>query len=66
LLNESGKWSVDAIERQLGHVEANEVRRAYARGQHWEERVEMAAWWARFLEQLRSRMDTKPKISLVA
>jgi integrase len=29
LLNESGKWHADAIERQLAHQEANEVRRAY-------------------------------------
>lgn len=28
LLNESVRWSADAIERQLGHVESNEVRRA--------------------------------------
>jgi hypothetical protein len=29
LLNESGKWHADAIERQLAHVESNDVRRAY-------------------------------------
>lgn len=34
LLNESGKWSADAVERQLAHVENNNVRRAYARGEH--------------------------------
>lgn len=28
LLNETGKWHPDAIERQLGHVDSNEVRRA--------------------------------------
>ncbi len=53
LLNELGKWSVDAIERQLGHIENNDVRRAYARGLHWEERVKMMTWWANYLEQLR-------------
>ncbi len=53
LLNESRKWSEDAIERQLSHVEKNEVRRAYARGEHWEERVQMLAWWADFLDLLR-------------
>ncbi len=40
-LNESGKWHPDAIERELGHIESNDVRRAYARGEHWEERVLM-------------------------
>jgi hypothetical protein len=29
LLNESGKWHADAIERQLAHQEANEIRGAY-------------------------------------
>lgn len=46
LLNESGKWHPDAIERQLAHVEPNDVRRAYARGEHWDERVRMMTWWA--------------------
>src|SRR5690606_20777840 len=41
LLNECRKWHIDAIERQLAHVESNDVRRAYARGEHWNERVEM-------------------------
>lgn len=51
LLNESGLWNPDAIERQLAHVEGNEVRRAYARGEHWEERVRMMDWWAEKLEE---------------
>jgi integrase len=41
LLNESGKWHPDAIERQLAHIEGNSVRAAYARGEHWDERVSM-------------------------
>jgi len=53
LLNESGKWNADAIERQLAHVENNDVRRAYARGEHWEERVKMMAWWADYLDNLK-------------
>jgi integrase len=55
LLNESGLWNPDAIERQLAHVEANAVRRAYARGEHWEERVRMMQWWADRLDEMRSR-----------
>jgi integrase len=54
LLNESGLWSADAIERQLAHVESNDVRRAYARGEHWEERVRMMAWWANYLDRLKT------------
>jgi integrase len=39
MLNESGLWSADAVERQLAHVDADSVRRAYARADYWEERV---------------------------
>ncbi|HJT44498.1 MAG TPA: integrase arm-type DNA-binding domain-containing protein [Rhizomicrobium sp.] len=53
LLNLSGKWNPDAIERQLAHVEANQTRGAYARGDFWDERVKMMRWWADYLDQLR-------------
>lgn len=46
LLNESGKWSPDAIEAELAHVGADEIRRAYHRAAYWDERVKMAQWWA--------------------
>jgi len=54
LANESGLWNPDAIERALAHVEKNEVRRAYARGEHWDERVRLATWWAGYLDELRA------------
>ena len=54
LANESGLWNPDAIERALAHVEKNEVRRPYARGEHWDERVRLAEWWAGFLGELRA------------
>lgn len=53
LLNESGKFSADAIERALAHQESDAVRRAYARGEHWKERVAMAEWWADHIDALR-------------
>jgi integrase len=53
LLNESGKWSADAIERALSHADANQVRAAYHRGAHWPERVEMAQWWSDHLDTLK-------------
>lgn len=53
LANESGLWHPDAIERALAHVEKNEVRRAYARGEHWEERVKLAEWWTDFLSNAK-------------
>ncbi|CAN7356168.1 tyrosine-type recombinase/integrase [Mesorhizobium amorphae] len=55
LLNECGKWHPDAIERQLAHIENNDVRRAYARAEHWEERVRMVQWWADYLDELKSK-----------
>jgi len=58
LLNESGRWNPDAIERQLAHAENNEVRRAYLRGEHWDERVRMMAWWADMLDGLRQASDS--------
>lgn len=53
LLNESGKWHPDAIERALAHGDSDKVRAAYHRGAHWQERVEMAQWWSDHLDQLR-------------
>jgi integrase len=54
LLNEMGLWNADAIERQLAHMENNAVRRAYTRGQYWDERVRMMQHWSDHLDQLRS------------
>ena len=53
LLNESGLWSPDAIERALAHGEANGLRAAYHRGAYWDERVRMAQWWSDYLDGLR-------------
>lgn len=46
LANESGLWSPDAIERSVAHVDANSVRRVYARSEHWDERVRLFQWWS--------------------
>ncbi|MFD2430534.1 tyrosine-type recombinase/integrase [Sphingobium scionense] len=53
LLNESGLWHPDAIERSLAHRERDSVRAAYHRGAHWDERVRMAQWWSNYLCRLR-------------
>ena len=53
LLNESGKWHPDAIERALAHQDSDTVRAAYHRGTHWDERVAMAQWWSDHLDMLR-------------
>lgn len=53
LANESSQWNPDAIERQLAHVDSDDVRRAYARGAYWDERVKLVQWWADYLDTLR-------------
>tara|TARA_R110000787_G_scaffold8670_1_gene29681 strand:- start:14466 stop:14633 length:168 start_codon:yes stop_codon:yes gene_type:complete len=40
--------------RSLAHVESNDVRRAYLRGEHWNERVKMMQYWSDYLDQLRA------------
>lgn len=53
LLNESGQWNPDAIERALAHKDTNQVRAAYHRSAYWPERVRMAQWWSDYLDLLR-------------
>jgi integrase len=60
LLNESGKWSSDAIERALAHGDSDKVRAAYHRGAHWDERIAMAQWWSDYLDALRNGADILP------
>jgi integrase len=54
LLSEQG-WSVDAIERQLAHVERNRVRAAYHRAEHLDERRRMMQGWADYLDMCHAR-----------
>ena len=60
LLNESGKWHPDAIERALAHGDSDRIRAAYHRGAHWKERVAMAQWWSDHLDQLRKGGEVVP------
>lgn len=54
LLNESNLWSADAIEAELAHVGADEVRRAYHRSLYWEERIKMLNWWSEYINSVIS------------
>ncbi|MEP2734826.1 MAG: site-specific integrase [Erythrobacter sp.] len=60
LLNESGKWNPDAIERALSHKDKNAVRAIYNRSPYWSERVEMAQWWSDFLDRIRDGGEIVP------
>ncbi|HLQ12539.1 MAG TPA: integrase arm-type DNA-binding domain-containing protein [Steroidobacteraceae bacterium] len=63
LLNESGKWNRDAIERQLAHTDQDSIRAAYNFSQHLEERRRMMQWWSDYLETLRNAGDKVVKLS---
>ena len=52
VLNESGKWHPDVIERQLAHQESNKVRKAYNRAEHLDERRKMMQWWGDYIDSL--------------
>ena len=47
--NETG-WRADVIERQLAHVERNQVRAAYHRSTYMDERTKLLQWWADYLD----------------
>ncbi|MGA1831692.1 tyrosine-type recombinase/integrase [Rhizobium wenxiniae] len=49
ILNESGLWREDAIERQLAHVEEDEVRDSYNAALYLDERTRMMNWYSDFL-----------------
>jgi integrase len=56
LLNESGLFNPDAIEAQLAHrPRGGSVRATYLRGEFFEERVKMMAWWSSYLDDLMTR-----------
>jgi hypothetical protein len=60
LLHENSKFSSAAIERALAHQDPNAIRRAYARGEHWDERIQLMQWWADYLDALRDAGEVKP------
>ncbi len=53
MLNNSGLWSKDAVERQLSHNDKDSVRGVYNRAEYWPERVKMMNYWADRLDAMR-------------
>lgn len=53
----------DAIERQLAHVERNEVRAAYHRAAYLEARATLMQWWADYLDGRKGGKVVKMKRS---
>jgi integrase len=60
IMNESGLWSPDAIERQPAHIDNDSIRRAYARAEFWDERVRIMASWADKCDELRRGGEVIP------
>lgn len=54
ILNEMG-FRGDIIERQLSHVERNEVRRAYNHAEFMDDRRAMMQSWADYIDQVRAK-----------
>lgn len=50
ILNESNRFRSDWIERQLAHVEKNEIRAAYNAAEWLPDRRRMMDWWGSFIE----------------
>ncbi|WP_299906802.1 integrase arm-type DNA-binding domain-containing protein [uncultured Paracoccus sp.] len=58
ILNESGLFHFDAIERQLAHVPKDTVRAAYNAAQYLPKRIEMMNWWGDWIETAENRAKT--------
>ena len=66
ILNESGLFKPDVIERQLAHQERSRVRKAYDHAEHLAARREMMQWWGAYLENLLSqKVQGSPKVEKV-
>lgn len=60
MLNESGKWSPDAVERSLAHGDSDTVRGSYNRGTYWDQRVAMHQWWSDRIDTIRDGAEIVP------
>ena len=47
-------WNPDVIERQLAHIERNEVRAAYHRSTYLADRQHLMQWWGDYLDGRKS------------
>lgn len=65
ILNEAG-FNPDAVERQLSHIEQNQVRAAYNRAQYMDERRRMLQCWADYLDTLSTSGQVVPIVGSAA
>ena len=62
IANEKGNFHPDSIERQLSHVERNQVRAAYNRAEYLEERANLMQWWADWLSKQGLQFSTEKNL----
>jgi hypothetical protein len=60
LLNESGLFRGDVIERALAHVERNRARASYNAAEYLPERRAMLQWWSDYLDGLPAGANVVP------
>jgi integrase len=63
ILNESNLFNRDWIERQLAHVERNEVRRAYNAAEWMPDRRRMMQWWADHITAMTMKEDKVTRLA---
>lgn len=71
IMNESGRWSADVIERLLAHAEENKTRGSYNAAEYLGQRAEALQWWADLLDAKRegkegAEVHYLPKLRQVA
>lgn len=60
LMNESGLFRPDVVERQLAHCERDEVRGAYNRAEYLPERRKLMQWWGDYLDKVKAGAEVVP------
>jgi len=60
IMNESGLFRPDVVERQLAHCERNEVRGAYNRAEYLPERRTLMQWWGDYLDGVKAGANVVP------
>lgn len=59
IVNETGLFNPDAIERQLAHCEKDSIRAAYHRAEYMEERRKMMDWYGDYIEGVSPKTEAE-------
>jgi integrase len=61
ILNEANLFRPDVIERQLSHIERNQIRASYNQAEYMDERRKMLQWWADFIDRPANVVQMKKR-----